>query len=240
HLVHVFNRLTYEQSVYNPVRSKRPSQSASGNVRSFVDKVNHETEKNCDLCSYARQTAVDELGRHETAYTVRMSNSFKIERWHGMVITKNSHHPTNLSSGEVLMLFEDAILWASQIQDMEPAYKFPHLAWDTMYKSGASQIHPHVHVTVSPDHFYGLIERFRHVSRDYFQKTRQSYFSSLIQVYSSIGLAVRYGSAVALPTIAGVGDMEVMLLSEEPSRDLYLLLYFVIKAYHQLDILCYR
>ena len=34
-------------------------------------------------------------------------------------------------------------------------YTIPHIYWDTLPRASASQVHPHFHVTLARDHYYG-------------------------------------------------------------------------------------
>ncbi|KAL7633332.1 UNVERIFIED_CONTAM: hypothetical protein RMT77_016438 [Armadillidium vulgare] len=237
-LIYVFNHVTLESSVYNPLRSKRPVVHNDENIWSYVEKLSSETHPNCDFCKYKDFTAVDELGRHETQFTVRVTNTFKLEKWHGMIIMKK-HHPTNFSLQEFEMFLNDVVNWANEVQVVDPSYIYPSAVWDVLYKAGASQIHPHIHVLVSRNYYFGKVEQLRRAAQNYFEKTGHNYFTKLVEIYSALGLAVRLGKAVALCTLAGSGDLEVMILSDTPNSDLFRLFYFTLQVYHELNFPCH-
>jgi hypothetical protein len=42
------------------------------------------------------------------------------------------------------------------VHKQSPSHRFPALLWDSLPHGGASQVHPHIHVTVHSDQYYGL------------------------------------------------------------------------------------
>ena len=45
----------------------------------------------------------------------------------------------------------------SKVHEAAPKYRYGNILWDLLPKSGASQVHPHIHVTVSDDRYHGKI-----------------------------------------------------------------------------------
>nr|XP_045614370.1 uncharacterized protein LOC123768103 [Procambarus clarkii] len=232
HIIHVFQPLTGEHCVYNPVRSKRPGPLVRVDLHAWVDRQARKTRASCDFCNLKNMTASDILGRHPTKRTMRVSNIFKVERWHSLVVTRYQHHPLNFTLDTFIAFFQDALTYINQVTEMEEQYIYPNLAWDTLYEAGASQLHPHIHMMVTPDHYYGFYEHLRTAGQRYFDATGRNYFTTLLEVHQALGLTVHYGTAVAIPTMAGKADMEVMFLSEAPNEDLYRLIFYTIAAYH--------
>lgn len=122
HLIHVFHPLTSEHVVYNPVRAKRPMPIPEMNIFEWVDKTSAETAKDCDFCQYDNMTAVDEFGRHTSNHTVRMTNTFKVEAWHSMVITRHVHHPTNLTKNVLIKVFQEVTTWFYDVSQKDVHY----------------------------------------------------------------------------------------------------------------------
>ncbi|XP_069163010.1 uncharacterized protein [Procambarus clarkii] len=209
HIIHVFQPLTGEHCVYNPVRSKRPGPLVRVDLHAWVDRQARETRASCDFCNLKNMTASDILGRHPTKRTMRVSNIFKVERWHSLVVTRYQHHPLNFTLDTFIAFFQDALTYINQVTEMEEQYIYPNLAWDTLYEAGASQLHPHIHMMVTPDHYYGFYEHLRTAGQRYFDATGRNYFTTLLEVHQALGLTVHYGTAVAIPT---------MVFSGVPSR----------------------
>jgi hypothetical protein len=62
-VIHVNNYYSLEQTVFNLLRSKRPSSKTSEDVREYVHKVAAQTRRTCDFCRYKTSTAEDIFGR---------------------------------------------------------------------------------------------------------------------------------------------------------------------------------
>ncbi|XP_037793144.1 uncharacterized protein LOC119588578 isoform X1 [Penaeus monodon] len=232
HLIHVFHPLTSEHTVYNPVRASRPMPTHEINPFEWIDNLSADTSLNCDFCRYSENTAVDGLGRDDANDTARLTNTFKVESWHSMVVTKYLHHPLNFTRELMSHFFEAAMTWIYDVSQKDTKYIYPNIAWDTLYHAGASQIHPHIHMMMAPDHYYGYFELLRSAAQRYYEEEGENYFSAVLEVHAALGLVVHYGKAVAISTVAGKADLEVMFLSESPNEDFYHLIYYTINAYH--------
>ncbi|CAL4121686.1 unnamed protein product, partial [Meganyctiphanes norvegica] len=240
HLIHVYSPLTSEHTVYNPVRAKRPMPTKKMDVFAWVDKLANDTAKDCDFCLYSKQTAADKFGRYETSDSARVSNTFKVEKWHGMLVTRNHHHPIKIPKDLFVRFLEDSMIWIYQVVKEDPDYIYSNLAWDTLHHAGASQIHPHIHMMMSPDHYYGFFENLRTAGQRYHNAMNENYFNTIVEIHSALGLVVQYRDAVAVAIINGKTDMEVMLLSDFPSKNLYTLLHYTLEAYHkEFEQLCH-
>lgn len=231
-IIHVFHPLVAEHVVYNPVRAQRPMPSQEKDIFQWVDERVIKTEGNCDFCRHSSYTASDKFGRHETKDTVRVSNTFKMDVHHSMVVPSHVHHPLHLPLPLLMHLFEEATQWFFDVSQQEPHYIYPNIAWDTLFHAGASQVHPHIHMMLAPDHYYGSMEGLRAAAQTYFRVTGRNYFNSLVSIHGALGLAVEYGDAVALANLVGKGDLEVMILSDIPSKDFFSLIYFAVQAFH--------
>ena len=57
--------------------------------------------------------------RHETKDTVRLTNTFKMETHHSMVVPTHVHHPLHLSRELLVHLFEEATQWFYDVSQQE-------------------------------------------------------------------------------------------------------------------------
>lgn len=232
HLIHVFHPLTSEHTVYNPVRASRPMPTHKTDPFEWINNLSLVTSVDCDFCKYKENTAVDLLGRDDANDTARVTNTFKVESWHSMVVTKYLHHPLNFTRDLMSHFFEAAVAWVYDVSQMDTNYIYPNIAWDTLHHAGASQIHPHIHMMMAPDHYYGYFELLRSAAQRYYEEKGENYFNVVLEVHAALGLAVHYGKAVAISTVTGKADLEVMFLSERPDEDFYHLIYYTVNAYH--------
>jgi hypothetical protein len=76
-VIHVRNYYSLERTVFNLLRSKRPSSKASEDVREYVDKLDAQTRRTCDFCQYKTNTAEDTFGRFVSMF-MQYLQSYKI------------------------------------------------------------------------------------------------------------------------------------------------------------------
>lgn len=62
-VIHVNNYYSLEQTVFNLLRSKRPSSETHEDAGEYVDKLDAQTRRTCDFCRYKTNTAEDIFGR---------------------------------------------------------------------------------------------------------------------------------------------------------------------------------
>jgi len=67
-VIQVKNYYSLEQTVFNLLRSKRPTMKTEQDVWDYVSKLNTETKRTCDFCQYATSTAEDVFGRFVSAF----------------------------------------------------------------------------------------------------------------------------------------------------------------------------
>lgn len=230
-VVQVFNKLTNEQTLFNPIRAKRPSLQQKESPRNAVDLLVKNTQPDCDFCSYLTLTAADTFGRVESQFSFSTANAFKLDKWHAMFVPR-WHHPLDLTQETLLDLFMNtALTWFEKVHSMDSRYRYPHMMWDVLPEGGASQVHPHVHGTITLGHYYGKVENIRQAAEKYHQLyPGRNYFTDLTELHQSLGLAVSYGNATAFAHLTPQKDNEIVIISREPCNDFFLMLHFVIRA----------
>lgn len=93
-------------------------------------------------------------------------------------------------------MFELAKEWFAKAYSAEPSYTCPEMIWDAMPKSGASQVHTHLQVSLGYDIYYGNIERIRQGARQYAHVNGgRNYFSDYLAVHRALGLTIPIGDA---------------------------------------------
>lgn len=93
------------------------------------DKMKVESKRNENLnCSsflslnYHHPLSLILPHRHETKDTVRVSNTFKMDVHHSMVVPSHIHHPLHLPLPLLVHLFEEATQWFFDVSQQEPHY----------------------------------------------------------------------------------------------------------------------
>jgi galactose-1-phosphate uridylyltransferase len=93
-------------------------------------------------------------------------------------------------------MFELTKEWFEKAHSLEPKYTCPEMIWDAMPKSGASQMHTHLQVSLGYDIYYGNIERTRQGARYYAQiNNGRNYFNDYLYIHQALGLTIPIGNA---------------------------------------------
>ena len=129
----------------------------------------------------------------ERSLSYTAANTFKYDRWHTLIVSRN-HDTLHLSENEIADMFELAKEWFKKAYRLEPSYTCPEMIWDAMPKSGASQMHTHLQVSLGYDIYYGNIERTRQGARQYAQfNNRRNYFNDFLSIHQALGLTIPVG-----------------------------------------------
>ena len=155
-----------------------------------------ESKKSCDFCgkNYLNSTAEDSFGRLEHSLSYTAANTFKYDRWHTLIVSRN-HDTLHLTEDEVSDMFELAKEWFNRVYSFESMYTCPEMIWDAMPKSGASQMHTHLQVSLGFDIYYGNIERTRQGARYYTERNNgRNYFNDYLFIHQALGLTIPIGN----------------------------------------------
>ena len=108
------------------------------------------------------------------------------------------------------------------------------MVWDSLGHSGASQVHPHIQTWLGRDYEgqFSLLER---QALDYRARhgAGSDYFQDLVELHTSLGLAVSHGQATALVPLTSHKDHEVMVIADKVEEDFLFLLEAVLNMYNQ-------
>ncbi|KAL3852112.1 hypothetical protein ACJMK2_015795 [Sinanodonta woodiana] len=238
-VIFVYNEFTREQNAYNPIRGKRPLPIPEEPERLYVDRLAKNTASTCDFCQYEKFTAEEPFGRIISNYSATAANTFKLDTWHSLVLTR-THHPLNWTMVQFADLYNTAQKWFFRAHIENAEYKFPSLIWDLLPHAGASQIHPHLHVFLDRVRYQGAMENWRTAAREYAQKNKRDFFQDMIDLHAMLGLSVQYGKAIAFANLVPKKENEIVVISEEPNEDFSKLLYFVLRAFiDDMQLLCF-
>ncbi|XP_071438723.1 uncharacterized protein [Hetaerina americana] len=230
--IHVRNQYTKEHTIYNPLRANRPMQPQNKDPKVYVDELSSATKKMCDFCNYEKLTAKDIFGRIEGKHSVTAANAFKLDKWHGLMLSKR-HNPSEITEEEFVDLFNTTLKWFKKVNSIDKSSRFSNVLWDSLPHAGASQLHPHIHGLMDSEHYYGILEEQNAASLEYYEATGNNYWEDIIEIHHALGLTKRFGGAIAITSLTSRKDNEVILLSDEPSLDLFRLLYYVVQTYYQ-------
>lgn len=187
-LIFVDNLWSSESVVFNPVRAKRPGGNADGSVKQYVSEIVAKAKDGCDFCAYDKFTARDKFGMLESLHSVAVSNTFKIEKYHGMILFKQ-HDPINFSQEQFIDAMDLAITWFDTTYKLVPNDNYRFMYWDILPKASASQLHPHIHLAVGDYAYYAKWNVLYKAGLQFAKETAKNYWTTLLEVHNSLGLA---------------------------------------------------
>ncbi|KAL4226297.1 hypothetical protein ACF0H5_014280 [Mactra antiquata] len=239
-IISAYNVYTREHNMYNPIRGKRPMSIPDVPEKTYIEQLVRKTQPTCDFCNYKSHTAQDVFDRIDNKLSYSASNTFKLDRWHGLFMLK-THHPLNWTKEQFLDLMDTGQQWFKKVYAREGWYKYPSGIWDLLPHAGASQVHPHIHGFLDRDSYQGVTEVWRQAAIEYNQDVpHHNYFIDIIEIHSMLGLTVSYGKAVAFANLVPKRDNEIVIVSEKADEDFFLLWYFVVRGFlDDMECLCY-
>lgn len=230
-LVFIDNLYTQESVVFNPVRSRRPGSGGKDSSLEILNSIVSSTEKDCDFCKYKMYTATDSFGYLESNHSVIVSNTFKIDKYHGMILMRH-HNPSQFTLEQFLDAMNLASKWYRKVSELSPDHKFRHIYWDAYPRASASQVHPHLHILLGNNAYYAKWNHLHLSALNYAREHEGSnYWSRMIEAHNSVGLAVKFGDAVAVAYLTPQKEFATFVISREPSLDFFRLIYFVYRAF---------
>ncbi|ESO89881.1 hypothetical protein LOTGIDRAFT_234020 [Lottia gigantea] len=226
----VVNEWTKENTIFNPLREKRPISKPTEPEKTYVKRLVEETAKNCDFCNYKEFTAADVFGRLESKYSFSASNAFKLGKYHELFALK-THDPHNWNLTQFMDMMNLTLKWFDAAHRDDSSFNCPEVIWDILPRAGASQVHPHMHGLLGKTRYHGETDKLKQAAIEYERKTGSDYFTDLINVHSALGLVVHHKDAVALANLTPKKDHEVIIIARKPTLAFYKMIYFVMRAY---------
>lgn len=210
-IVRVTNLVTYEGTIFNAVRARRPVEILSG--KNLDDQL-AEMSKNDPFRNPLTSTPEDPFGRVAGKYCVTASNIAKFDGLHGLVIF-NESHPLHFSREQVVDYLDIAWEWAQRAQEFKPEARYFFLIWNCLWRAASSINHGHIQVMLTTDRHYPRIEWLRRAALDYRQDFGNSYFADLCHVHNSVGCAVERKGVKVLAHLTPLRDNELVLIADE-------------------------
>ena len=84
------------------------------------------------------------------------------------------------------------------MSELDTKAVYPELLWDSMPKSGASQVHTHLQVSMGRMSYYGGMRRLLDACAHYYTVYQRSYLDDFILLHKALGLANRYNNTYVL------------------------------------------
>ena len=98
---------------------------------------------------------------------------------------------------------------------IDPKSQYPELIWDAMYKSGASQIHTHLQVSMGKNAYYGMMRRWLDASARYNNDYERDFLDDFVLIHKALGLVYEYKEVSVIFNIIPVKDQEIMIVADD-------------------------
>ncbi len=208
-VVQVTNRITGDETVFNSVRSFKPSDTRDKTSVS-IDSIDMGADT---FANPLENTPEDTFGRIEGRHCITASNIAKCDELHGLVIFKNSH-PLKWGREEVWDYIDTAWKWAQKAHSVHPVNRYFFFCWNCLWRSGASMNHGHAQMTLSRGRAFSRIELLRRAALSYRRRHGSNYFDDLYQIHHSLGLGFERNGARIMASLTPVKSRETLILGE--------------------------
>jgi hypothetical protein len=154
------------------------------------------------------------------------------------LIFPDEHNPLCFTEEIVSDIFACGEFWALETvkacerSDERSLPTFYFVCWNILC---GSEVHGHCQVTLTSRFAEGGVERLAHVQREYAARYEHDFFDDFVELHEALGLTVRRGEALVIPSLTPVKEREVWLLqkAEAPAHlpsDLLSLVRYVLKC----------
>ncbi len=213
-IVRITNRITLEESIFNPLRGLRPGEARQ---TGRLEEQLAEAGKTDIFANPREMTPENSFGRVTGKHCVTASNVARYEGLHGLVIF-NEFHPLKFSREQVVDYIDTAWEWAGKAHQENPAAKYFFLTWNCLWRAGASIYHGHAQVSLASGRHYSKIEALRRLAGGYGQRYGSSYFDDLFKVHRSLGCATATNGVQVLAHLTPFKDNELVITGKELNR----------------------
>lgn len=172
-----------QQHQYQSKKKSSKSKSKNQKIELYGDVNNNDDDG-----------ALFEVGKLTSKHAITASNVFKYDAHHALTIFKR-HDPLSISREEFIDAMKLSLKWFRVVHEQDKSFKFPHMMWDLLPKASASQVHPHMQISITNDQYYGSAEHMYQAMKDYNNvnknnDNRGTYFEDLISIYEVLGLLI--------------------------------------------------
>lgn len=228
-IVRLTNLITMEGTIFNALRSMRPSDTIS--EASDPDKMVMQNVGD-PFCDPERCTPDDVLGRIKGTHCITAGSIAKFEGFHSLIIF-DEHNPLDFSAEAIGDYIDTGLAWARKVHEAHSQASYFLLVWNCLWRAGATVLHGHAQVAMASGMHYAKIEHLRRASLDYQKRYGSNYFEDLYSVHSAVGLTAEMGTTRALAYLTPIAKDEVLLLAKEPDQGLKNAVYQVLSRFTQ-------
>jgi hypothetical protein len=207
-IVRLKNRITGEETIFNPLRIKRPHDTRETECFS-LDSLDAAPDS---FDTPEKSTSEDTFGRIRGKFCVTASNIAKCDGWHGVVVFRE-HHPLRFDEEKVIDYLETAWRWAKAAHHQSPENKYFFYSWNCLWRSAASVVHGHNQMMLTRGRHFSRIEHLRKAALSYSRRFGRNYFDDLFKAHECLGLASVYTGIRRMAYLTPLKSNEIVLTS---------------------------
>jgi hypothetical protein len=176
------------------------------------------------------QTPKDVFGRVLGKHCITASNVAKYEALHGLVVAEDPD-PLSFTEEETVDRFQTAMRWLAEAHAHDEEALYPVVAWNCLWKAGASLVHAHLQMVLGRGTHYAAVEKLKAASDAYRKRHRKDYFAELVQTHKDLGLGTRKDGVNVFASVTPRKEMEVVMLAPAADAKLFSAIHRVARAF---------
>lgn len=209
-IVKVTNLITLQGTLFNELRSSRPSDTGTD-----LD-LESEIEKNVGdpFCHPEDGTPADTFGRVRGRHSTTASNIAKYDGFHGVIVF-DDHNPLHFTPEKVADYINVGLQWGHKAIETDPEAHYFFLMWNCLWRAGGSLIHGHAQATATRNMHYPKVEHLRRAALSYAAEHSSNYFEDLYRIHDALGLSFPCpGSVQGFASLTPIKERELVLIGE--------------------------
>ncbi len=115
-------------------------------------------------------------------------------------------------------MFNVGTQWFNKVNSLNSNAIYPELIWDAMPKSGASQVHTHLQVSMGERNYYGQMRRWLDASENYFKNSLRDFLEDFILIHRALGLTFEQNNCIVIFNLIPLKDQEVMIIAKNDAE----------------------
>ena len=216
-----------DRSVYNPFLRDKAKAFFGGNDPTLIGELVAESAKTCIFCGTRVEESTPRYpadlvpqGRIRSGEALLFPNLFAIAAYHAVVSLSNAHFLKLSEYTPVLVEngLKAALEFLKAVFRRDPEARFVTINANYLFPAGASQVHPHLQILITPV-AYSYHGRMIDACRDYYLGNGSPYHVDLIKeekVYGARYVA-RLGRWHWLTAFSPMGNNEIIAVHESES-----------------------
>lgn len=209
-IVKVTNLITLQGTLFNEIRSSRPSDTGTN-----LD-LEREIEKNVGdpFCHPEDGTPTDTFGRVRGRHSTTASNIAKYDGFHGVIVF-DDHNPLHFTREKVSDYINVGLQWGRKAIETDPEARYFFLMWNCLWRAGGSLIHGHAQATATRNMHYPKVEYLRRATLSYAAEHGSNYLDDLYRLHDALGLSFPCPEGVrGVVSLTPVKEKELLLVGD--------------------------